>query len=210
MTQTRFHLAVVLLAAGASSRMGRPKLLLPWGSSSVLAHLLALWRTLGAGQIGIVCPPGPTPIASELDRLGVSTQERIVNPEPERGMFSSIQTAAKWTGWRTGLTHWAIVLGDQPQVAESTLRQVLEFATRGQSSVCQPAYRGRPRHPVIVDQMEFARLSTTTAHTLREFLHDEGPQPALCEINDPTLDLDLDTPADYQAAVRIFFPSPAS
>ncbi|HRY59690.1 MAG: NTP transferase domain-containing protein [Verrucomicrobia bacterium] len=41
-------LGVVLLAAGRSARMGKPKLLLPWGDTSVLGHLIRQWQSLGA------------------------------------------------------------------------------------------------------------------------------------------------------------------
>ena len=47
-------MGVVVLAAGASSRMGRPKLLLPWGDTTVIGHLIANWQTVGARQITVV------------------------------------------------------------------------------------------------------------------------------------------------------------
>ena len=49
---------VVILGAGASTRMGRPKLLLPWGDTSIIGHLLGQWRGLGARPIAVVCRPG--------------------------------------------------------------------------------------------------------------------------------------------------------
>src|SRR6516225_5725334 len=101
------QLGVVILGAGRSSRMGRPKLLLPWGETSVLGHLAGQWRGLGAGQVTVVCAGGDDTLAAELDRLEFSAENRIVNPEPTRGMFSSIQCAALWSGWRHELTHWA-------------------------------------------------------------------------------------------------------
>ena len=53
-----FSVGVVILAAGRSARMGRPKLLLPWGETSVLGHLIKQWQALGARQIAVVCAPG--------------------------------------------------------------------------------------------------------------------------------------------------------
>ena len=49
---------VVILGAGASSRMGRPKLLLPWGDTSIIGHLIEQWRALAAAQIAVVRRPG--------------------------------------------------------------------------------------------------------------------------------------------------------
>ena len=113
-TNRAFFLGVVLLAAGRSTRMGKPKLLLPWGRTSVLGHLIKQWKALGAKQIAVVCAPDDGAMRVELDRLGFPVQDRIINPAPDRGMFSSIQCAAQWSGWQAALTHWAIVLGDQP------------------------------------------------------------------------------------------------
>src|SRR5437660_1384898 len=105
---------VTLLAAGASSRMGQPKMLLPWGKTTVLGHLIAQWQTAGAEQMAVVVAEGDQRIERELARLAFSEENCVRNPLPNRGMFSSIQCAARWAGWKPNLTHFAIVLGDQP------------------------------------------------------------------------------------------------
>jgi molybdenum cofactor cytidylyltransferase len=202
-SELRFPLGIAVLAAGASARMGRPKLLLPWGDTTVLGHLLAQWRKLGAAQIGVVCAAGDEASASELTRLRFPPDQRIINPAPERGMFSSIQGAARWPGWDEGLTHFAIALGDQPLVRTTTLRGLLEFAATQPDLICQPGYRGRPRHPVILPAAVFRQLAGTTAGTLRQFLLARPEPVALCEFDDPGLDLDLDRPEDYQRAVDV-------
>src|SRR5438105_331727 len=116
----KVSLGVIILAAGRSSRMGRPKLLLPWGNTSVLGHLLNCWTQLPATQIAVICAPSDDAIQAELNRLAFPLERRVFNPEPERGMFSSIQCAARWAGWKTTLTHWTIVLGDQPHLLSGT------------------------------------------------------------------------------------------
>src|ERR1041385_3317108 len=123
-----FSFGVVVLAAGRSGRMGQPKLLLPWQGRTVLSHLLAEWKKLGASQIVVVVARDAKAIHAELDRLGFPARDRVENPAPDRGMFSSIQCAARWRGWKRGLTHWDITLGDQPHVRETTLRALLDFA----------------------------------------------------------------------------------
>jgi molybdenum cofactor cytidylyltransferase len=196
-------LGVVILAAGASSRMGRPKLLLPWGSGTVLAHLLSQWRSLAPMQSAIVCaaPEQHQPLHEELERLGWPRDQRIINPQPERGMFSSIQCAAAWSEWNPQLTHWAIALGDQPLVRSETLRDLLDFAGRHPGQVCQPSRQGRGRHPVLVPAPVFARLPQAKAENLKQFLIASGLAVARCESDDPGLDLDLDEPADYARAL---------
>src|SRR5258707_4016634 len=108
MKPPKTSLAVVILAAGRSSRMKQPKLLLPWGKTSVLGHQIQTWQTLGARQIAVVCAAGDASIRAELDRLEFPPSCRIPNPGPEAGMFSSIICAAPWDGWKPGLTHCVI------------------------------------------------------------------------------------------------------
>ncbi|MHC1762973.1 MAG: NTP transferase domain-containing protein [Verrucomicrobiia bacterium] len=198
------HLGAIILGAGASSRMGKPKLLLPWGPTSVVGHLIKLWRTVGANQVTIVCATGDEAMQRELSRLGVPKNARITNPQPERGMFTSIQCAARWEGWAPELTHWAVVLGDQPHVPASTLRSLLAYAAANPDRVCQPSRHGRPRHPVILPRQAFVLLAGSEARDLREFLKTQAELVALCEIDDAALDLDLDYPADYERAVKEF------
>jgi molybdenum cofactor cytidylyltransferase len=201
----QFRLGVVLLAAGASSRMGRPKLLLPWGGGTVLEHLLRQWIGAGATQIGIVCAATNEPLIAALDALKFKRENRIINPKPEAGMFSSIQAAANWTGWNQTLTHWAVTLGDQPQVQSETLAQAISFADENPTSICQPSRNGRPRHPVILPRQLFLELRQTAETNLKEFLVAREAHRKLIAANDPGLDWDLDSPQDYERAQRMFF-----
>jgi molybdenum cofactor cytidylyltransferase len=195
---------VVILAAGASSRMGKPKLLLPWGGTSVLGHLIGQWKALRAGQIAAVWATADQAVSAELDRLDFPRANRVVNPAPACGMFSSIQCAARWGGWNAELTHWAIVLGDQPHLRPDTLQDLLDFAGAHSNQVCQPSRRGRPRHPVLAPKTVFMELKESRAETLKEFLQPLPSGAVLCELDDPGLDFDVDTPADYERALRLF------
>lgn len=202
-TERAYAVGVVLLAAGRSARMGKPKLLLPWGATSVLGHLVKQWHALQAKQIAVICAPGNPVIGAELDRLRFPARNRIINPAPERGMFSSIRCAAQWPGWQAGLTHWAIVLGDQPHLQRQTLWQVLDFSAAHPGTVCQPARHGHGRHPVLLPKALFRQLAHSTARTLKVFLSASPRQVALCELDDLGLDVDLDRPEDYQKALLL-------
>ena len=192
------QLGVVILGAGASSRMGRPKLLLPWKDTTVIGQIISQWRGLGAGQIAVVLRADDHALAAELDRLDFSKSDRIENPQPERGMFSSILCAANWNGWRQEISNWGIVLGDQPHLQPETLRQLLEFSAQNKEAICQPASGGHAGHPVILPQRALVELKTTGADTLKTFLKQNSGRSVQCSVADPGLSLDMDTPEDYK------------
>jgi molybdenum cofactor cytidylyltransferase len=198
-----FSVGVVILGAGRSVRMGQPKLLLPWGGTSVLGHLIEQWQALGARQIAIVCAARDQTMQMELDRLSFAKINRICNPAPEGGMFSSIQCAVRWPGWQSALTHWAIVLGDQPLLLPQTLRQVLDYSVAQSTKICQPARRGHGRHPVLLPKPLFLQLADSTAPTLKEFLAAKPGKVALCEVDDAGTEVDIDRPDDYAKAVAL-------
>jgi molybdenum cofactor cytidylyltransferase len=195
-----FRVAAAILAAGASTRMGRPKLLLPWNDTTIIGHLIGAWHTLGAAQTAVVTSGADSVIKAELKRLGIS-DTRIVNPKPELGMFESIRCAARWNGWKPEVTHVALVLGDQPHVRLNTLQALLRFAPSHAARICQPSRNGRGRHPVIFPRETFAALKDSTAHHLKDFIMRQPEPPARIELDDTGLDLDLDTPEDYERAL---------
>ena len=196
-------LGVVLLAAGASVRMRQPKMLLPWGDSTVIGSLIQTWAGLGSRQIAVVCVHG-SPVDAELNRLGFPDRQRIYNHCPENGMFSSITCAAQWTGWEPGLTHFAIVLGDQPHLSGETLRQLIALASNRPGQICQPCRAGAPRHPVLIPAPLFRSIPDSGRSTLKEFLALNAASRAGFESEDQGLDLDLDRMDDYQEAKRRF------
>ena len=193
-----FPVGAAILAAGRSTRMGRPKLLLPWGHTSIIGHLIEQWRNLRVAQIVVVCAGGDREILSELMRLRFPVGNCVYNTAPQRGMFSSIQCAAQWPDWKRSLSYWAIILGDQPQLRLRTLRALLDFSVAQAGKVCQPEWRGRRQHPVLLPKAAFENLPTSAAPDLKQFL--VSYEVAACELDDPGLEVDIDSPEDYQKA----------
>ena len=207
------QLGVVILGAGASARMGRPKLLLPWRDTTVIGQIISQWRGLGAAQIAVVGRAGDEKLVGELQRCSdaaerteaVSTFQPfhlsthyISNPQPERGMFSSVVCAAEWRGWKKDISHWAVTLGDQPHLKTETLAALLEFSAQNPGAICQPEFDGRERHPVILPQEIFCALKNSRAESLKDFLQDSGWPRRRCAVDDAGLALDLDTPEDWR------------
>jgi len=186
--------------------MGRPKMLLPWGTTSIIGHIIQQWRSLQAQQIVVVLASRDEAVQSELDHLKFSKEDRIINLHPEEGMFSSIQCAANWKQWENDLTHWCIVLGDQPQLPLKLLEELVHFAFAHPLRICVPRQGGHRRHPVFLPQKLFQKLAGSKADNLKEFLDQYCDDVAFCEINDPAFELDIDYPEDYQKAARFYLP----
>jgi molybdenum cofactor cytidylyltransferase len=181
--------------------MGRPKLLLPWGATTILGHLIGQWEKVGARQIGVVCAAN-SELQAELARLGAS-ESQIINPFAERGMFSSVRWAAGWTGWKPELTLWAVALGDQPHIGEETLRRILEASASSLGEVCQPRQGGHRRHPVILPKEVFKGMADCAAENLKEYLSSQ--KSVFCDLDDPALGLDIDRMEDYERAKEMYF-----
>lgn len=189
--------AVVILAAGASARMGRPKMVLPWDGTTVLGQHWRVWSGCGIAQIAVVYDPANDPVRGELDRLGMGL--RIPNAEPQRGMFSSVQCAARWPGWSDSMTHLAIALGDQPHLPAALLMELLRFQEAHPEFICQPEFGGVPRHPVVIPRDVLAALAETAAETLRDFLSTRAESRKTLHANAAGLERDIDFPYDYEA-----------
>src|SRR5256885_15527865 len=97
-TRSPLILGVTILAAGASSRMGKPKLLLPWGETSVFGHLIGQWQALGAKQIAAVHGAGDKAIGRELDRLGFPLAQPLTKPPTGSGLVRFPQSAGAGGG----------------------------------------------------------------------------------------------------------------
>jgi len=142
-------------------------------------------------------------MAAELDRLAFPKENRIINSEPERGMFSSIQCASAWAHWKSPLGHFALVLGDQPHLKEATLSTLLDLAAQRPGKICQPSRNGRRKHPVLLPEKIFRQLARASQVTLKDFLDSMSSEVESIEVDDPGLDLDIDRPEDYERARRL-------
>jgi len=186
---------VILLAAGGSRRMGRPKLLLPWGDGTVIARVAETFRAGGAAQMIGVIAPGDEAMRAAMRELGVKPLE---NPgAPRADMFSSVRLGLAWSGWAPGISHLAIVPGDMPAISAATVSAVVALAAARPGRVCQPVCAGRRGHPVVVPRSVVEQILRGGHVHLRAAL--DALPAATFPTDDAGVNADIDTPEDFQS-----------
>ncbi|MFN8610530.1 MAG: nucleotidyltransferase family protein [Vulcanimicrobiota bacterium] len=177
--------AVIILAAGASKRMGAPKALLPWGEKTFVGHLCGQLDRLDISHRAVVTR------AELAGQMGVDWPLWI-NPEPDRGMLSSLQTALSRL---PADCPWLMVtLVDQPAILLKTFQTMLASASpNGWSS---PVHQGRRGHPVVIGRQCFSALRSAAPEGNPRDVLGQFPR-RLVEVDDAAVALDFDTPEEW-------------
>ncbi len=195
MMRPRVH--AVVLAAGASRRMGRPKLALPWGETTVLGQVLAQLAAIQVASTVVVTGSDQETITAIAAAHGVTT---VHNPAWATGLTSSLQAGLR--SLPAGATAALVVLGDQPALGPAVIEAVIEAFVAGPRDIVVPTHRGRRGHPVLFGQPHFEALLQLAPSTPPRAVMGEAAGAVLeLEVGDPAILVDLDSWADYLAAV---------
>lgn len=147
--------AAVILAAGQSRRLGRPKQLEPWGETNLLSHVVARTREFPVAEVWVVLGHDHERILeeTELGDAGV-----IENPEWEEGIASSIRVGLDALTRLSRCDRALIVLGDQPAVDTEIVDELMRSHDRASNPASVPKYRYNWGNPVLVDRSLWPRL----------------------------------------------------
>jgi molybdenum cofactor cytidylyltransferase len=196
------NLAAVILAAGQSKRMGQPKMVLPWGETTVLGRMIEVYGTAlkadRATAIIVVTGGAREAVEAEAARWAGKFAVRCVhNPEFEvSGMLESLQCGL--AELKAGVEAALVGPGDQPQLSLSAARGVVAAFERSGARIIVPSHALRRGHPWLVRRELWAELLELRApQTLRDFLKTHAEEILYVE-TDQTILKDLDTPEDYQ------------
>jgi len=191
-------ISAIVLAAGESRRMGQPKMLLPWGETTVLGQVVATFAAAGLEDILVVT--GGARLQVEALVAGLAKEfpvHPVFNPAFAQGeMLGSIQTglSALGPGQRAAL----VGLGDQPQVRAGVVRRICTaFAEKGAALII-PSFQNRRGHPWLLARslwQEFLALPATT--TPRQFLQAHAGEIIYLTVEDDSILRDIDTPEEY-------------
>jgi len=196
--------AGVILAAGESSRMGADKALLPWPPAmagqppSKNTFLSAAIRSLSLSTdfIVVVAGKNEAAVAPVAYAEGASI---VVNPDPDRGQFSSLQIGLHEVLNR-GRDAAMITLVDRPPAKSATiqiLREAFEAAGNGVWAVV-PEFSGTHGHPYVAGrELMEAFLQAAPGATARDIEHAHQAHIVYVPVDDPLVAVNINTPEDY-------------
>jgi len=191
----------IVLAAGASSRMGRPKALLQAGARTFVRRVLDTLNDGGVPEAVVVVRPGAEQVTREVElaRFG----RVLVNPHPDRGQLSSLLVGLDGVE-RDDVDAVLVTLVDVPLVRPQTIASLLARARSSSAPILRAVHSGRHGHPVIFTRAVFGALrAADLAAGARAVLR--AHQVEDVDVADPGVLVDVDTPDDYG---RMIAPSP--
>ena len=177
----------IVLAAGASARLGQPKALLEIDGEPLIQHLVERLEFVGLEPVIVTRAELSVDILLALPEISV-----VINPNPDAGRTGSLQCGLKQilnTKGGEKAFRLLVVPVDRPGFSNGTLEALMEM------DVCScPAKDGRGGHPLLLMPDDVARIRTAEADTpLRDLC-----TPERFEVEDLYLHLNLDTPDDIE------------
>jgi molybdenum cofactor cytidylyltransferase len=184
----------LVLGAGGSKRLGRPKQLLRYGDSTLLGHVVGVARTCPFDQMVVAIGGSAEDVRGTVDLAGADV---VVNDAYGAGCSSSIAAALGIVDPRCDVM--VLMLGDQPGVTADTVVALLDGRRDAPLAVCR--YDDGRGHPIAFARSVFGELADLHGdkgvwRLLDERADDVRTVPVAGEIP-----LDVDTPEDYRAVL---------
>lgn len=192
-------IAAIVLAAGGSTRMGRPKQLIQINGESLIDRAARIAIDSNFDPIVIVLGSDAQTISRELSDLKIDC---VVNEAWKTGIGSSIRRGVdRVLSIAPRIDAIAILLCDQPRITSQKLRKMHEHFVRGGKPVCVSKFGDSIGPPVIVGREFFDALQTLPDAAGAKSVWENHPE-SVCEFKCEEASFDLDTPADLDRLRR--------
>lgn len=184
--------AAIVLAAGLSRRMGRPKLLLDLHGKPVIRHTVERVVAASLEPVLVVVGPEHGALRQALEGLAVRF---VVNPAPEAGQASSVSAGIK--ALPVEATTALIALGDQPGLSLDVIARLRHALDAPGKWIAAPRYADGLGNPVLFAAAVFSELLTLSGDRgARSVVEKDPARLAIVDVAAP-MPNDLDTPEDY-------------
>jgi len=186
--------AGLVLGAGGSKRLGRPKQLLPYGDGTLLGHVVGVARDAALEQTIVAIGGAADEVRARVDLAGA---EVVLNDAYEAGCSSSIAAALRVVDPRCDVL--VLLLGDQPGTSADTVAALL--AGRGDAPLAVCRYDDGRGHPIAFARSMFGALADLHGDKGVWRLLDQGGPDVVEVAVAGRIPLDVDTPEDYEAVL---------
>ena len=190
---TAFRSVAIVTAAGSAERFGGRKLLALVSGEPLLDRTIRSLLDAGVSEIIVVVgTDGRAELERDVNAMNDARVRPVENPDPSRGMFSSIQEGVVTASGDALL----VMPGDMPFVRPETVRTVIaKYLER--PAIVSPRYRGKRGHPVVMPLSLRDEIRTTPATAnLHDVLKRHAALRVDVDVDDPGVVRDVDTPAD--------------
>ena len=194
--------AAIILAAGASSRMGRDKALLPWNGTTFLGATVDRLITF-AHSVIVVAGANEVALRAELVSSAGAGVNLRVNSRPEEGQFSSLRIGLQ-EALNRGCNAALVALVDRPPAMASTIQQLIQAFRPGAGAKLShwavvPEFHGKHGHPIVVGaEMIDCFLKAGSAATAREVEHANQDRIRYLAVDDANVVANVNTPEEFE------------
>lgn len=188
----------MILAAGESKRMGKPKLMLPFGETTILGAVINNVLSSKADKILVVLGSDTEKIRKKIENLSL---EITTNPGYQKGMLSSVQWGFK--NLPENAKAALVCLGDQPGISTVVINKVIDVYKRTRKGIVIPVYKKNRGHPVLIDikyRKDVKNLNPDIG--LRELVYNHPEDTVEVKVEAPSILHDIDDPDDYRKELK--------
>ena len=185
------EVAGIVLAAGRSRRMGRPKPLLEAGGESFVARTVAALREGGCGHVLVVAPADPGDVAEAARAAGAE----VAVSDPDSEQLDSLRAGLTLLSDDVGAA--AVLPVDHPLVLPATVSLLAERWRGAPRSIVRPVHDGRPGHPTLFPRAAWRALERELPRGARSLVEDGSHEVEDVAVEDPGVVADIDTPEAY-------------
>ena len=199
------RIIAVILAAGQSRRMNRPKLFMPYGEGNILDAVIDAVMESSVDGLMVVGSPR---VGKYLDGLLPDQCAAVINDDPASEMLTSVQIGVRAVIDRfepVGDDGILLLLGDQPTVGAGTVTSLAEAyrLPRRPPGILIATYRGRRGHPTVFSVGLLREvLEWPAERRLNELIAEHGGEAREFPIHTAPIPIDVNTPEDYERLNR--------
>ncbi|MGB7340900.1 MAG: selenium cofactor biosynthesis protein YqeC [Phototrophicaceae bacterium] len=187
----------IVLAAGQASRMGEPKVLLPWTKQhTIIEHIIHQLNRARIDHINVITGWYADDVKKMAKRMGAKPVHNRAYKTGE--MVSSLKAGLR--AFPDHVSAALIVLGDQPRIQPKVIYEILKAYAEGQGELIAPSYQMRRGHPILIGRKYWSELlALRNYQSPREVINAHADEMTYVNVTTDSVLRDVDTPEDYAA-----------